>query len=146
MATMSMLGALLGFGLFGFNAVHTGHAYWIYCGVIVLTVSLTCVVAKERARVEAPVFAISELVGAYSIDVVAHSDFFWVFVTRAFYYMGISLQAFLLFMLRDVQQVSDHAPIRPRATAAAHCAELGPRVRVYPGRGPEACHVSAGND
>ena len=146
MATMSMLGALLGFGLFGFNAVHTGHAYWIYCGVIVLTVSLTCVVAKERARVEAPVFAISELVGAYSIDVVAHSDFFWVFVTRAFYYMSISLQAFLLFMLRDVQQVSDHAPIRPRATAAVHFAELGPHVRVYPGRGPEACHVSAGND
>ena len=27
--------------------------------------------------------------------------------TRTFYYMGISLQAFVLFMLRDVQQVSD---------------------------------------
>ena len=57
------------------------------------------------SRDEAPRFSASELVAAYSIDVVAHSDFFWVFVTRAFYYMGISLQAFLLFMMRDVQQV-----------------------------------------
>ena len=44
---------------------------------------------------------------AYSIDTVEHSDFFWVFVTRTFYYMCISLQAFGLFMLRDVQQVDD---------------------------------------
>lgn len=41
---------------------------------------------------------------------VAHSDFFWVFVTRVFYYMGISLQAFLLFMMRDVQQVGERPP------------------------------------
>ena len=36
-----------------------------------------------------------------------HADFFWVFVTRTFYYMCISLQAFGLFMLRDVQRVDD---------------------------------------
>ena len=34
----------------------------------------------------------SELIAAYSIDVHANPDFFWVFVTRVFYYMGISLQ------------------------------------------------------
>ena len=104
MATMSMLGALLGFGIFGFQ-LNTQHSYTVYCAVIVVTVGLTCVVAKEKARDEAPPFSVSELVGSYSIDVVAHADFFWVFVTRAFYYMGISLQAFLLFMMRDVQQV-----------------------------------------
>ena len=46
-------------------------------------------------------------VAAYSIDAVAYPDFFWVFVTRTFYYMGLSIQAFVLFMLRDVQKVSD---------------------------------------
>jgi MFS family permease len=49
----------------------------------------------------------SQLIAAYSIDISANPDFFWVFITRIFYYMGISLQAFVLFMLRDVQQVDD---------------------------------------
>jgi len=106
MATMSMLGALFGFCLFGF-LLHIQHAYTVYIVVIVMTVSLTCCVAKEKAKEEAAPFSVSELVSAYSIDVVAHTDFFWVFVTRVFYYMGISLQAFLLFMLRDVQHVKD---------------------------------------
>ena len=93
MATMSMLGALLGFGLFGFW-LSILHAYTIYCVVIILTVSLTCVTAREKKRDESPAFSYSELVAAYSTDVVAHSDFFWVFVTRVFYYMGISLQVY----------------------------------------------------
>ena len=78
MATMSMLCALLGFGLFGFW-LSILHAYTIYCVVIILTVSLTCVTAREKKRDESPAFSYSELVAAYSIDVVAHSDFFWVF-------------------------------------------------------------------
>lgn len=106
MATMSMLGALLGFGLFAFY-LSIEHAYTIYCLVICLTVGLTCLVAHERSRRTAPAFSWSELIAAYSIDVTANSDFFWVFVTRVFYYMCISLQAFVLFMFRDVQQVDD---------------------------------------
>ena len=42
-----------------------------------------------------------------SVLQIAHPDFFWVFVARTFYYMCISLQAFVLFMLRDVQKVED---------------------------------------
>jgi hypothetical protein len=53
------------------------------------------------------VWSWSELFASYSLDLVAHPDFFWVFVTRTFYYMGVSLQAFVLFMLRDVQRVDD---------------------------------------
>ena len=117
MATMSMLGALLGFGLFGF-LLRTVHAYGIYCFMVVSTVFITRLVAREKARDEAPRFAVSELIAAYSIDVVRHSDFFWVFVTRVFYYMGISLQAFVLFMLRDVQRVDDPTYYTSRTRAA----------------------------
>ena len=90
MATMSMLGALLA------RAVRLLVKH-ITCLHNLLrrdntTVSLTCVTAREKKRDESPAFSYSELVAAYSIDVVAHSDFFWVFVTRVFYYMGISLQ------------------------------------------------------
>ena len=62
----------------------------------------------SQARTTAPPrSSCAELAQSYSIDIAAHPDFFWVFVTRTFYYMGISLQAFMLFMLRDVQQVAD---------------------------------------
>ena len=106
MATMSMLGALTGFALFGF-VLSTVHAYAIYCVAVVLTIGLTCLVAREKPHREASVWSWSELFASYSLDLVAHPDFFWVFVTRTFYYMGVSLQAFVLFMLRDVQRVED---------------------------------------
>mmetsp|Transcript_25437 Transcript_25437/g.64671 ORF Transcript_25437/g.64671 Transcript_25437/m.64671 type:complete len:433 (-) Transcript_25437:354-1652(-) len=106
MATMSMLGALLGFSLFGFM-LSTVHAYAIYCCVVSVTVGLTCLVAHEKPHSERTPYSCSELLSSYSIDHVAHPDFFWVFVTRTFYYMGVSLQAFVLFMLRDVQKVDD---------------------------------------
>jgi len=105
MATMSMLGALLGFGIFGLTHVGTSEAYTIYCLVILASVLLTCIVAKEKARLNAPPISMTELAAAYSIDV--QTDFFWVFITRTFYYMGLSLQSFLLYMLRDVQRVDD---------------------------------------
>jgi MFS family permease len=47
------------------------------------------------------------MLSAYTIDATGSPDFFWLFVSRTCYYMGISLQAFSLFMLRDVQKVSD---------------------------------------
>ena len=52
------------------------HAYTIYCLVVLATVALTCMVADETPRDEALPFRLSELVAAYSIDVVANSDFF----------------------------------------------------------------------
>ena len=104
MATMSMLGALVGFGLFG-TVVQTGHAYLVYCVVIIVAVSITCLVAREKPSRKSAPYSCSELLSSYSINVEANPDFFWVFVTRTFYYMCISLQAFVLFMLRDVQQV-----------------------------------------
>jgi len=106
MATMSMLGALTGFALFGFW-LGTVHAYLVYCIAVSVTVLVTCFVAREKAHLEPKQHSCAELLSSYSIDVIAHPDFFWVFVTRTFYYMGISLQAFVLFMLRDVQQVDD---------------------------------------
>ena len=106
MATMSMLGALLGFALFGFW-LPTRHSYAIYTAVNTLTVCITVAVAREQPHKEVTAHSCSALLASYSIDVVAHPDFFWVFVTRTFYYMGISLQAFVLFMLRDVQMVDN---------------------------------------
>mmetsp|Transcript_21325 Transcript_21325/g.47920 ORF Transcript_21325/g.47920 Transcript_21325/m.47920 type:complete len:295 (-) Transcript_21325:484-1368(-) len=92
MATMSMLGSLVGFTLFGF-ALDVVYAYWLYCAALFVTVTVTCAAAPEKVRTSAPPLRCSEVLQAYSIDTVAHPDFFWVFVTRTFYYMCISLQA-----------------------------------------------------
>ena len=106
MAMMSMLGSFVGFVVFGFW-LQVVDAYFLYCAMIVVTISITCWAAKEEASEATRPFRLAELLQAYTIDVAEHSDFFWVFVTRTFYYMGISVQAFGLFMLRDVQRVDD---------------------------------------
>lgn len=106
MAAMSMLGSLCGFTLFGF-VLGAVHAYWVYCAALLLSTVVTCLTATEKALTDSLPFSFEELVAAYAIDRVEHADFFWVFVTRTFYYMCISLQAFGLFMLRDVQHVDD---------------------------------------
>lgn len=49
----------------------------------------------------------SEMLRVYWIDRRTHSDFFWVFVIRICYYMGVSVQSFILFYLRDVVRVDD---------------------------------------
>lgn len=106
MAAMSMLGSFCGFGLFGFY-LGVVHSYALYVVVLTLTVLLTCVVCHESPLLEAAPLRCAEMIAAYTIDATGSPDFFWVFVTRTFYYMGISLQAFSLFMLRDVQKVDD---------------------------------------
>lgn len=106
MAAMSMLGSFCGFGLFGFW-LQVAHAYPLYVAVLSITVGITCTVCSEVPQAEAAPLRCGEMLAAYTIDATGSPDFFWVFVTRTFYYMGISLQAFSLFMLRDVQQVSD---------------------------------------
>lgn len=106
MASMTMLGSFVGFALFGFY-LSVEHAYPVYASSVVGTILITCCAAREKVIKRAPPVLCSELVSAYSIDAVAYPDFFWVFITRTFYYMGLSIQAFVLFMLRDVQKVSD---------------------------------------
>ena len=135
MATMSMLGALCGFSLFGFW-LPTAHAYSIYAMATVVTVSITCLVAHEVPHAEKPSEpSCTELLASYSIDAAGAPDFFWVFVTRTFYYMGISLQAFVLFMLRDVQQVG-RPPAAGSPVPAPRDAEPRAATRRRPGRRP----------
>lgn len=92
MASMTLLGSFIGFALFGFY-LDVEHSYVLYCAAVLTTVLITCCAAREKVIKSAPPILCSELVAAYSIDAVAYPDFFWVFVTRTFYYMGLSIQA-----------------------------------------------------
>mgnify|MGYP004087925637 CR=1 FL=1 len=92
MASMTLLGSFIGFALFGFY-LDVEHSYVLYCAAVLTTVLITCCAAREKVIKSAPPILCSELVAAYSIDAAAYPDFFWVFVTRTFYYMGLSIQA-----------------------------------------------------
>ena len=116
MAAMSMLGSFGGFWLFGFR-LQVSHAYGLYAAVTAAAVGVTCVAAPEspllsvylpcpallkvrrrapdaaRGPAQAAPVRCREMLSSCSIDVGGSPDFFWVFVTRTFYYMGISIQA-----------------------------------------------------
>lgn len=44
---------------------------------------------------------------SYTIDIDKHSDFFWVTVSRLFYYCGMSVQTFFMYFLHDIIKLKD---------------------------------------
>lgn len=144
MATMSMLGALTGFALFGF-LLSTAHAYAIYCLAVVATVGLTCLVAREKPHREPSVYSCTELFASYSIDNVrAPRDAGWSWTPA-----GRCLRAPPAPAWRPLA-APPVAPLLPARlpslwTARVHRALRAPRVprlwttpldRVPPGRWP----------
>ena len=58
----------------------------------------------------------NDMIAAYWIDISHHRDFFYVTISRFFYYMGISSQTFFLYFIHDEIQ---HKNIEtPKATVA----------------------------
>ena len=96
MASMTILGSFLGFALFGFY-LDVEHSYPLYCAAVLATKPNPSPIPNSNPNPNPNP----------NPNQVAYPDFFWVFVTRTFYYMGLSIQAFVLFMLRDVQKVAD---------------------------------------
>ena len=44
---------------------------------------------------------------SYTIDIEKHSDFFWVTVSRLFYYCGMSVQTFFMYFLHDIIKLKE---------------------------------------
>jgi MFS family permease len=57
----------------------------------------------------------NDMIAAYWIDISHHRDFFYVTISRFFYYMGISSQTFFLYFIHDEIQ---HNIETPKATVA----------------------------
>ncbi|KAH0476179.1 MAG: hypothetical protein KVP17_004392 [Porospora cf. gigantea B] len=49
-----------------------------------------------------PILSCSEALSSFAIDTSNGLDFLWVFVGRTMYYIAVSVQAFMMFFLRDV--------------------------------------------
>lgn len=115
MGAFSVGGASFGFGCFSlFLTVDTGYIFYII--VVSVTVLISFLSWDERPLMEnyhdsfyevsstsSPLsWTWKEIGECYWIDHIEHRDFFLVFVSRTLYYMGVSVQTFMLFYFRDV--------------------------------------------
>lgn len=66
---------------------------------------------------------------SYTIDTTKYHDFFIVTVSRTFYYMGLSVQAFFLYFLHDI--VHQHHPQRTVASLAI-LGQIAGALTCYP--------------
>jgi MFS family permease len=59
----------------------------------------------------------ADILNCFRISPTSHGDFFWVFVSRTLYYMGVSAQCFCFYYLRDI--IGTANPTRDTATQAS---------------------------
>jgi hypothetical protein len=74
---------------------------------------------KPLAPEDAKGSSSAELLQSYWISPHSHGDFFWVFVSRTFYYMAVSVQIYILYYLRG-------SCVRVRVSVSVLCG-----VRLY---------------
>jgi MFS family permease len=112
MGGLTALGAVVGLVSLGF-IVPVSHAYAIYSVALIVTTPLTYWAARDPQLdpSRAKAFDWTEIGHSYYISPKSHGDFFWVFVSRTFYYMAVSVQIYILYYLKDNMppDISDHA-------------------------------------
>jgi MFS family permease len=130
MAIMQMTGALLGFYLFGFvlDIVWAYHIY-VVCTTCCLCITMYMAIEEPLDAQDADPVIWKEVLAVFWIDRTTHEDFFWVFILRTLYYMAVSIQAFVLFYLRDVTGVSNPAYY---TSILAMFAQISAAIIAYP--------------
>mmetsp|Transcript_19112 Transcript_19112/g.38642 ORF Transcript_19112/g.38642 Transcript_19112/m.38642 type:complete len:449 (+) Transcript_19112:39-1385(+) len=103
MAILQLTGSFTGFALLTF-VLSIQDAYLMYAVSIVVGVAVTIlsiVGLESPLETTPPPVTCRDIVLCYTITPSSHGDFFWVFVIRLFYYLAVSIQAFLLYYLHD---------------------------------------------
>ena len=102
LTALGAVGGLLGVGFF----LPLSSAYPLYGGAILISMPLVWLAAHEHdvelTADKCQPWALSDLRSSYWISPGTHGDFFWVFVSRTFYYMAVSVQIYILYYLRDM--------------------------------------------
>jgi len=108
MGGMTAAGAVLGLVCMGF-VIPVKAAYPMYAVALVVCTPLTWYAAKDKpqeGQSRRP-FDWTEVARSYYISPESHGDFFWVFVSRTFYYMAVSVQIYILYYLRDIIHIEN---------------------------------------
>ena len=78
--------------------------YLVFITFVTVGSTITLIFAKETPLEHASPWSWKELKQTFSLDPVKHHDFYYVTVSRTFYYCALSTQAFLQYYFRDVVQ------------------------------------------
>ncbi|KAF4689357.1 hypothetical protein FOZ60_001695 [Perkinsus olseni] len=109
-AVHQLTGSITGFLVVLLTRMHDYHfIYIVYALMVLLTTVISCMTAKETPlpkHLSRPL-TLSALASSFSLDCSQGYDFLWVFIGRTFYYIGVSVQAFILYFLRDQIPTSD---------------------------------------
>jgi len=134
-AVLSVTGGLFGFGFFYFVLdKQIQDLYLLYIFLVAFTILLTVLSAEEQ-----PIpsnnpkmfhkLPLAEVKKSYYLTPKEHGDFFWVTLSRTFYYMGISAQTFFLYFLKDIIKLSDPAAGVSILSSVAQCSAA---MSAYP--------------
>lgn len=108
MGALTVLGASAGFGCFStFLDLETAYGFY---AVLLVAAAIISLAAYNETPADADTYiqwTWKEIKDCYWIDPTEHKDFFLVFCSRTLYYMGVSIQTFMLFYFRDVIHSSD---------------------------------------
>jgi len=141
-AVQLLLGAVFGFVLVFLTRWYNFHCFYpIYLGLIFAAALTQCLTAKEKPLLSdgdistiwgIPVLSFADVVRCFTLDMNGSRDFFWVFVGRTFYYIAVSVQAFLLFYIRDMLQVPEEADQRKIMALISLVGQLTGASVAYP--------------
>eukprot|EP00659_Diplonema_papillatum_P018090 gene18090-27860_t len=108
-------------------------SYPLYQMLLVLVVSVVLLAATEQP-IDGPcrLPSLREVARSYTIDTSANYDFFWVFVSRTFFYAAVSCQAFMLFYIKDVVGTKDDALAREQMSTIALIGQFTACLVAFP--------------
>jgi MFS family permease len=104
MGALTAAGAVTGLVFLGWlGESRLQLAYGVYAAAVLACTPFTYFAVQDKplAPDEAKSSSSAELLQSYWISPHSHGDFFWVFVSRTFYYMAVSVQIYILYYLRD---------------------------------------------
>lgn len=111
-----MLGSVA--GVMGIGYVFgVEYTYYVFAATATICCALVCFAGQERPNLEAQEWNMRDIIDCFRISPTSHGDFFWVFVSRTLYYMGVSAQCFCFYYLRDI--LGRLNPTRDTATQAS---------------------------
>jgi len=103
MGVMSASGALLGVYSIGFL---DREPFSLYIGCLILVVVVTLLFVNETPISSPPETIVLRDVFHVYFESLKDPDFFWVWVSRLLYYMGVSVQVFMQYFIRDCFHIS----------------------------------------
>eukprot|EP01063_Lacrimia_lanifica_P018451 TRINITY_DN25354_c0_g1_i1.p1 TRINITY_DN25354_c0_g1~~TRINITY_DN25354_c0_g1_i1.p1 ORF type:complete len:494 (+),score=148.73 TRINITY_DN25354_c0_g1_i1:67-1548(+) len=133
-AVQQLMGSFLGFTLVMLSTGLDIHlAYFFYQALLSSVVLVVCVASRETPLDTVPPRpSWREIYRSYTIDTTKDRDFFWVFVSRTFFYMAVSCQAFMLYYLRDVMGSKSEAKAREEMSIIALIGQFTAATVAYP--------------